>query len=697
MARISNSQRLSTLHAEAMAQFDRIQTALKDERQQCLQDRRFYSITGAQWEGPIGEQFANRPKLEVNKVALAVTRAISEYRNNRITVDFVSKDGTKDDTLADACDGLYRADEKDSGAEEAYDNAFEEAAGGGFGAWRLTTVYEDEGDPDDDRQRIRIEPIFDADSCVFFDLDAKRQDKADASCCYVLTAMTPEAYRAEWDEDPSTFPKDVSQTEFDWFTPDVVFVAEYYRVEEKSETIRIYRMLDGSEERHAPADFENDPELEERLLAIGAVEDRQRKIKRKRVRKYILSGAKVLEDVGYIAGNNIPIVPVYAKRWFVDSIERCMGIVRLAKDPQRLKNMQLSKLAEISALSSVEKPILTPEQIAGHQVMWAEDNLKNYPYLLINPITDQNGNQAPSPPVGYTRSSAIPPAMAALLQITEQDMQDVLGNQQNGEQMVSNVSGKAVEMIQNRLDTQTFLLLSNFAKGVRRSGEIWLGMARDVYIEAQRQMKSVGSQDEVTTVELQRPVIDDKGALVLQNDLSRASFDVSVDVGPTSSNKRASTVRALTSMMAISDDPETKMVLQAMALMNMEGEGIADIREHFRQKLLMMGVVKPTEEEAQKLAEMAQNQQPDPQAVYLQAAAEQALAEATKARADTVLTAAKAEQAKAVTLKTVAETDAAEQKQALEVIDRFGVNRQIGQPQGSEVDQLLQAYAPELQ
>ena len=222
-------------------------------------------------------------------------------------------------------------------------------------------------------------------------------------------------------------------------------------------------------------------------------------------------------------------------------------------------------------------------------------------------------------------------------------------------------------------------------------------MARDVYIEAQRKMKSVGSQDEVTTVELQRPIIDDTGALVLQNDLSRASFDVSVDVGPTSANKRASTVRALTSMMAISDDPETKMVLQSMALMNMEGEGIADIREHFRQKMLMMGVVKPTEEEAAKLAEMAQNQQPDPQAQYLQAAAEQALAEATKARADTVLTAAKAEQAKAQTLKTVAETDAAEQKQALEVIEKFGINRQVQLPQGSEVDQLLQAYAPAVQ
>jgi len=201
----------------------------------------------------------------------------------------------------------------------------------------------------------------------------------------------------------------------------------------------------------------------------------------------------------------------------------------------------------------------------------------------------------------------------------------------------------------------------------------------------------------VTTVELQRPTINDKGELVLENDLSRASFDVNVEVGPTSSSKRASTVRSLTAMIAVSDDPETRAVLQAMALMNLEGEGIGDIRDYFRQKLLMMGVVKPTEEEAAKLAEMAQNQQPDPQAVYLQAAAEQALAEATKARADTVLTAAKAEQAKAVTLKTVAETDAAEQKQALEVIDRFGVNRQVQMPEGNEVDQLLQAYAPQVQ
>jgi hypothetical protein len=672
MARISRDQQLANLHAEALAEFDNIQTALRDERLQCLQDRRFYSLAGSQWEGPLWDQYANKPKFEVNKVHLAVIRIINEYRNNRITVDFTSKDGEERDDLADTCDGLYRADAQDSVADEAYDNAFEEAVGGGFGAWRLRTVYEDEEDPDNDKQRIRIDPIFDADSSVFFDLEAKRQDKADAKRCFVITAMTREAYKDTWEDDPTSWPKIIHQYEFDWCTPDVVYVAEYYRVEEKAETVRIFRTIAGEEERYTQADFDKDETLEETLEAVGTVEVRRKKFKTRRVHKYIMSGGKILEDAGYIAGKCIPIVPVYGKRWFVDNVERCMGHVRLAKDAQRLKNMQLSKLGEISALSSVEKPILTPEQVAGHQVMWAEDNLKDYPYLLINPITDQNGNQAVSGPVAYTRSPAIPPAMAALLQITEQDMQDILGNAQQADKMVSNISGKAVEMIQSRLDMQTFIYMSNFAKGMKRCGEIWLSMAREVYSEDGRKMKAITASGDVQAVELMKPMVDQEtGEIILQNDLSSASFDVDVEVGPSSSSKRAATVRALTGMMAITSDPETSQVLQAMAMMNMEGEGISDVRDFFRKKLVRMGVIDPTEAEAEELAAMMQGQQ-DPNAIFLQAAAEEAIAKAARARADTVKTVADAELSRARTVETLAKVDMDSQDHALNLAREIG-------------------------
>ena len=642
MSRPTTSQRLADVHQEALREFDKIQSALRDERLQCLQDRRFYSIAGAMWEGPLGVQFENKPKFEVNKIHLAIIRIFNEYRNNRISVMFLPKNGRKNDELSDCCNGLYRADEQDSGAEEAYDNAFEEAVGGGFGAWRLRAVYEDDADEDDEYQRIRIEPIFDADSSVFFNLDAKRQDKADAKRCWVLASMTREAFKEAYpEEDVASWRKTVFQYQFDWLTPDVVYLAEYYVVEEYRDLIYIFKGLDGQEERYRDAELKADSTIEERLQATGFKVDRTKKVKRNRVHKYILSGGGILEDCGFIAGTCIPIVPMYGKRWFVDNVERCMGHVRLPKDMARLKNMQMSKLGEISALSTVEKPIMTPEEINGHAVMWSEDNIKNYPYLLKNRALDANGTPILAP-MEYTRVPQIPPAMAALLQLTEQDMQDMLGNQEAGEQLQSNVSGIAVELVQNKLDMQTFIYMSNMAKAVKRSGEIWLSMAKDVLVEEGRIMKTMDAQGEVDSVELMRPVVnEDTGAEEFENDLSEANFDVTVDVGPSSASKRSNTVRALTGMVQITDDPDTKQVLGAMAMMNMEGEGIAEVRDYFRQKLIKMGVIKPTDDETKKLVEEMQNQPPDPNAEFLKASSSQALAKAAESESNRELNEAK--------------------------------------------------------
>lgn len=660
MAKMTKQERLASVHEDARLEFNNIQGSMREERLQCLEDRRFYSIAGAQWEGNLAEQFNNKPRFEVNKIHLSVMRIINEYRNNRITVDFISKDGNDNDKLADTCDMLFRADEQDSCADEAYDNAFEEAVGGGFGAFRLRTVYEDEYDDENDHQRIRIEPIYDADSTVFFDMDAKRQDKSDARMCFVLTAMTRDAYRTEWNDDPDSWPKEIHQNEFDWATPDMVYVAEVYRVEEASELIRVFQTIDGEEERYSERDFEADPELEAMLDATGSVEVRQKRVKRRKVHKYIMSGSKILEDSGYISGTEIPIVPVYGKRWFIDNVERCMGHVRMAKDAQRLKNMQLSKLGEISALSTTEKPLFTPEQVAGFEVMWAEDNLKNYPYLLLNTVTDANGSEVMAGPIGYTKPPQIPPALAGLLQITEQDITDLLGNQQGGEQIVSNISGKAVELIQSRLDMQTFIYMSNMSKGIKRCGEIWLSMAKDVMVESGRKVKGMGAQNELSTIELGKPVLNQEtGEVEYENDLSKAKFDVAVDVGPSSESKRAATVRSLMGMMQLATDPETQQVLASMAMMNMEGEGISDVRDFFRKRLIRMGVIKPTEIEQQELVQELQQaqSQPDPQATYLQAAAQEATAKAGKAQADAQLTLAKTEETKAKTAETLANID----------------------------------------
>ena len=679
----TKAERLAEVHSRAKAEFNKTQSAVRDVRMQALKDRRFYSIPGAQWEGDIGLQFANKPKFEVNKIHLSIIRIINEYRNNRISVTFTSKDGESADKIAEACAALYRADEQESTAEEAYDNAFEEAVGGGMGAWRLRTCYEDDEDEDKTEQRIKIEPIFDADTCVFFNVGANRQDKADAQRCWVLTGYTKDGYEDEWGHaDFASWPKSIHQSEFDWLTPDVVYVAEYYEIEKVKENVYYYRGLDGTEERYRDIDFKEDEELADKLAATGWREVRRKKIKTQRVHKYIMDGNSVLEDCGYIAGKYIPIVVTYGKRWFVDNIERFMGHVSLARDAQMLKNMQISKLAEFSAYSSLEKPIFTPQQMLGHGNMWAKDNINNYPYMLINEILGADGNPVAIGPQAYTRSPQVPPAMAALLQMTEQDMQDLLGNQQAGEQLQPNMSGKAVELIQTRLDMQTFIYMSNMRKAVKRSGEIWLSIAKDIIVEPNRIMKGIDNAGNRVPLELKKPVANESGETEYENDLAGADLEVVVDVGPSSASKKQATVRELTGMMSITQDPETMQVLSSMAMMNMEGEGIGEVRDFFRQKLIRMGAVKPTEEEQKELAAEEQNKAampPDANTQFLLASADQAQAAAVKARADTVLTVAKSHQTQADTLATLSGIELADQQHALEVAKALDAS--LGGPQ----------------
>jgi hypothetical protein len=661
----TKSEIWSGVHDEALRRFSLIEGNLRDERMCSLEDRRFYSIAGAQWEGRMFEQWGNKPKIEVNKVHRGVMRIINEYRNNRISVEYIPKDGTEADELAETCNGLYRADEIDSHAEEAMDNAFEEAVGGGFGAWRLRTELEDEyaeDEEEEDYQRIRFEPIFDADSTVFFDLNAKRQDKSDAMFAFVLTAMTPEAYEAEWNDDPASWPKSVYMTQFDWSTQDAVYVAEYYVVEKRKEKVFIYADVLGNEEEYTREDLE-DEETALMIAATGMTLVREQTRKLRKIHKWILSGGGVLEDSGYIAGSHIPIVPVYGKRWFVDNRERFMGAVRLAKDSQRLKNMQLSKLAEISAYSAARKPIMTPEQIAGHENVWGNDNVENYRYLLLNPVTDGQGNEQPMGPIGYSEPPDIPQPLAALLQITEQDVADLMGMQDAAEEMTPNISGVAIELIQTRVDQNNFIYMSNMSKAVKRCGEIWLSMARDVYVERGRKMKTVAQNGDIAGITLNTPTIDEEtSATVYANDLERAKFDVAVTVGPSSESKRAGTVRSLVGMLQFAqNDPEMSTVLTSMAMMNMEGEGLKDVRKFFRTRLVKMGAVEPNEEEMQAMEAELQAQEPDANAALL-------MAEAEKSQTQALLNVARVAETEAKTAKTMADIDSQGKSDALNVL-----------------------------
>lgn len=642
-----------------LAAFDAVACAEQEERSAALEDRRFVTIAGAQWDGDWGDQFENSLKVEIDKTAQGVERIIDQYKSNRVIVNFREVDKGASAETAETLNGMFRADFYRSHGPEVFDNAFEEGASGGYGGFRLTNEYVDDYDPEDERQHISFEAITDADQSLFFG-PSKLYNKADAPWGLLITAHTEAAFRDRWPDAqftswPEGFPKPV----YDWFTPDVTRVAEYYEVEEKSANCRYFEHLATGETRK---EFDLTGAESAAIVREGWKILRVRKVKRRRIAKWVLSGCEVLEPKKYIAGDQIPLVPYFGKRRVVDGVERVRGHVRKAKDPQRVYNSQIAKLTEQAALAPQERPIFTPEQVAGHEQSWAEANINRSPYQLINPILGPDGAPLPAGPIGKIEPPTLNPVMAALIQITANDIAELTNSDDAASETKSNVSADAMDIAATRIDDKAAGYIDNMKQSVQRAGEIWLAMAREVYWEEGREVETIDTEGQTPgTATLAEPYTDpDTKSYSIRNDIATGRYRVISDVAEATTTRRDKTVRTLNAIgqAVAAYDPELAQACTLTALLNMDGEGMDDLQAWGRKKGLASGLVKPSEQEQREMDEAAQNQQPDPQAALLLAMAKEKEALAGKAGQDTELSAAKVEETKAKTVETLAKAHA---------------------------------------
>lgn len=646
------------IHAEAMRRFDGEVSYLQEERALCLQDRRFAFIAGAQWEDAgWSDMSENMIRVEVNKTALGLKRIQDDYRQNRVTVNFREVKQAAAGT-ADLLDGLFRADLYRCKGMQALDNAFLEGSAGGMGAWLLANELEDEYDPDSDYQRIRTDVIVDADQRVFFDGNSKLYDKSDADWAILLHSYTREAFADEFGDDKATsWPDGLVKPVYDWYRPNIVMVAWYYRVENVDEERRTFAHTLTQDKEGFWASEIDDAFAEDRKQQ-GWIELPAKKRKRRRISKTVLSGNEVLREKKWIAGTCIPIIPYYGQRVYIDNVERVQGHVRQAKDPQRIYNTAISKLTETNAAAPIERPIVTTDQIAGLEGHWAEANWKRAPYLPINPTVDENGNRVAQPPVGTLKSPELPPVTAALLQQTSSDIEQLTGSDDQAMQVKSNVSAEAMDIATTRLDERDGSYSDNFKQSMQRYGEVYLEMAKDVYFEEGREVETLdrlpqqGERVQMGTEILMEPYTDERGIYGVRNDLSRGKFMVIADVTEATATRRDKTVKSMAAVAGLANeagDQQLAGVCVGIMIANMDGEGLDELQKWNRKRMVEAGVFEPNEEEKAAMEAAAQEeQQPDPATIALlaqaqdfNAAAKLKEAQTGKAVADTQLSEAK--------------------------------------------------------
>lgn len=610
----TDGKRLDEVHRRALRRFDAAALPQQETRAHALLCRRFISIPGAMWEGPWGEQFEHSIKVEVDKVSKGLEKIQNDYRANRIVPDFRPAGGRGDQETADTLDGIHRADSYHFKAQQARDNAFDEAAAGGFGAYRLANELADPFDQDSDAQRINPGLLIaDADQRVFFDPNAKKYDKSDARYAFVLTAIARDTFEEDHEGRAADWPEERLSTAVEWFAPDQVIVAEYYEVTEKTEDLLIFRnRLTDEEQRWWRSEIEP-ADIEELKLLGNALTVKRRK--RRRVLKFTMTGAEVLEEHGPIAGDLIPIVPVYGKRWFVDGIERFRGHVSKLMDAQRIYNAKVSKLSETDALSPREKPIFDPEQMPPHlQTLWQNQERERHPYALANALRDENGQILHMGPIGKIEAPQVAPVTAALLQIAAQDL--AVESDDGADEVVANTSAQAMDIAATRVDAKSGLYLDNMRQSVQREGEIYLSMAGDCYFEPGRTVETMSEDGDDGVATLQEPFTDQSGVFRIKNDFTRGNYKVIADVSEATATRRDKTVRSslATAEVAIrANDMELAQAAILTAIMNQDGEGMDDLKRMARQKGVSIGLVKPNEEEQAQMEEAAM--QPDPAAV----------------------------------------------------------------------------------
>lgn len=613
--------------------------AQDDQRDRANEDMRFVSIPGAQWEGFLddlyeGEGKKSRPRFEYDRLAAAINRFYAEWTQNRSSVSFRPDDGKTSDREAELLDGLFRRDMRRNDGIQAIDNAVSEAATCGFGAFRIATHFID--DEEDGEQLIQFEPIFSAYSSVLFDSNARRIDKSDAKRCTLLHEFSKDAFEERW-PDADLTSVDVNQDDrrdldINWFGKDRICVAERYWVEEKREEARVYlNPVKLQEETYWLEDID---------LVIDEIEQmgfqlvESKKMKRARVFKAIFSGNQILEPKREISGKYIPVIPVYGYWRYIDGMERYCGIPTPYKDAQRLFNLMVSRMAEVSASSPRRTPIFAPEQMddPDHliQALWNRAQYESVAYLLAKPAYDKQGSViATGGPLGYLEPPTLDQTSVALLDLTGNYLQSETGGAPQ-DVLDPEASGKAINAQAMRIDMNTQPIMDNIKVALRRAGEVYRFIAADVY-SAPRTATLLAQDGEEYQARIMDVVLDRQtGTYQHIHDITKGRFEVVVDTGPGYHSKRQQTVENLKDILQ-SIDQNSPYYGPAMAMLieNLDGIGLNDLKRFNRRMMLTQGLVEPEDEEEAAIIQQAQqNQQPSAEEDLIRATAQREAAEA---------------------------------------------------------------------
>jgi len=583
----NDSHRLS----EMRSRFRMAISAYSDSREDQLDDLRFMAGSPDnhyQWPADVlstrgsvqGQTINTRPCLTINKLPQHVRQVTNEQRQNRPSGKVIPADDNADIEVADILDGMVRHIEYISDADVAYDTACDNQVTFGEGYIRILTDYCDDRSFDQDIKIGRIRNSF----SVYMDPTIQDPCGSDAQWCFITEDILKTEYERLY---PNATPVSGimaqgvgDQAMSQWLTDTTVRIAEYFYYETKDGTLNLYA--------NGQTTYQGDPD-DKQMRQMGLKPMRQRKVQRKQVKWIKTNGYEVIEERDW-AGMWIPVVRVVGNEWQIEGQVEISGLVRNAKDAQRMYNYWVSQEAEMLALAPKAPFIGYGGQFEGYENQWKTANTNNWPYLEVNPdVTDGAGNMLPLP------QRATPPmAQTGLIQAkmgASEDIKAATGQYNASLGMTSNErSGRAILARQREGDVGTYHYVDNLARAIRYVTRQIVDLVPKIY-DTQRIARIIGVDGETSMVKIDpmqpeavRKLVNEQGIVIEKiYNPGVGKYDVKVTTGPSYLTKRQEAMEAMSQILQGS--PQLWAVAGDLFVKNMDWPGAQELAERLRKTI----------------------------------------------------------------------------------------------------------------
>ncbi len=575
----------------ARARLDMAVSALAESREDEIDDLRFYAGSpDNHWQWPAdvlatrgavqGQTINARPTLTINKLPQHVRQVTNDMRQNRPGAKVIPVDDNADVEVADIFNGMIRHIEYISDADVAYDTACENQVSYGEGYITLYTEYCDDNTFDQDIKIGRIRNSF----SVYMDPLIQDPTGADAKWCFITEDLTKAEYERQYpDAAPISTLQSLGvgdQSISNWLNEDTVRIAGYYYVDYDKTTLNLYP---GNQSA-----FVGTPE-DKMLKDMFGKPIKSRVSERPRIKYCKINGYEILEEKEW-AGKWIPVIRVVGNEFEVDGRLYVSGLVRNAKDAQRMYNYWVSQEAEMLALAPKAPFIGYGGQFEGYEDKWKTANTNNWPYLEVNPdVTDGQGAVLPLP-----QRAQPPMASTGLLQAksgASEDIKSTTGQYNASLGMGSNErSGKAILARQREGDVGTYHYGDNLTRAVRHVARQLVDLIPKIY-DTQRIARIIGEDGETKMVKINpdqpqpvNKIVNEQGIVIEKiYNPGVGKYDVVATTGPGYATKRQAALEAMAQLLQ--GNPQLWSVAGDLFVKNMDWPGAQEMAKRFQKTI----------------------------------------------------------------------------------------------------------------